>query len=257
MNYRKLLICLSAFIITTTSFSQTMEDFTFGFQIGPGRTFATIKDDMPLSSRRDLASDGQTSTLETLAGRTIRLIANYNLNESFALSSGFWFGNRRIHVRNDDGSYIGTSVYHVNYMHLPILLRYRSNEVADYMRVIVTVGPTIDFRTGERNVGGDYAHFMNFAQHRFDQDPQRGRNGNGKPMNLFNGTGLSIYLGVGLEYAFSDSFNAYAGLGYHQGLTNILNNDLLFNDAEKTPITETTTWRTALLSLDLGVGFSF
>lgn len=256
MNTKKICISILLLSVSVLGFSQISEDLSFGFQLAPGRTFATIVDDLPESSRRDLKSDGVTSTLDKLAGRNIKLMVNYKLNESVSLSSGFYFGNRRLHVRNDDGSYIGTSVYHVNYIHLPLLFRYHSNEIADYLKIIITAGPTIDFRTGEAVIGADYAHFENFAQNRHDVDPQRGRNGNNKPMNLFNSTGLSIYLGVGAEYNFTDRFSAYAGVSYHHGLTNILNSKLLFNDDEKTPITETTKWRTALLSFDFGVGFS-
>lgn len=256
MTTKTLITSIALLLITNLGFSQILEDLSFGFQIAPGRTFATIKDDMPESSRHNLISDGQTSVSEKLAGRNIKLMVNYNLSESVSFSSGFYFGNRRLFVRNDDGSYIGTSVYHVNYVHLPLLLRYRTNEIADHIKLILTAGPTIDFKTGEAAIKSDYAHFMNFAQNRFDTDPGRGRNGNNKPVNLFNGTGLSLYLSVGAEYAFTDKLSAYAGISYHHGFTNILNSKLLFNDRDKTPITETTTWRTSLLSFDFGVGFS-
>lgn len=252
MSIKSTLLVTAILAASTLGFSQ----FTFGIQVAPGKTLASIKDDMPDPSKKDLASDGQTSIIKQLGGKSFRLIADYELNETFSLSSGLWFGARKMNVRNDDGSYIGTSVYQANYIHIPVLLRYRTEELTENLRIIGKIGPTIDFRTREKAIGSDYAHFMNFADNRHDLDPGRGRNGDNVPTKLFNGIGVSLYLSLGAEYKLSDNFSLNAGFGYHQGLTNILNSKLKFNDTEKTPIRDTAVWRTSLLSFNLGVSYT-
>lgn len=252
---------LTALLFLSLSFTlvkaQILEDLTFGVELIAGQTRAHITDDFPLPSSQSTSDDGFTEIERTYNARGVRLIVNYNFSESLALSTGFHFTERNFQVRNTDADYIGFSRYRVNYTHLPIMLRYRSNEIADYLRVIIKGGPMFGFNAREAVIGGDGAHFMNFARNRSDIDPSRGENGNGRSMNLFNKTSLSAYFGIGLEYSFSDTFSIYGGLGYQIGITNMLNPELLFNDNALTPITETTTWKSSVVGLDLGVGFSF
>ncbi len=236
--------------------AQSLEKFTFGLQFAPGSTFARITDDDATQSSKSLSSDGYTTIEENgLKGINVKLMVNYELSDKFDFSSGLYFGERRMNVRNDDGNYTGTSVYHTNYISLPLLLKYKGKELKDNLFFVASLGPTIDLLTGEEAQGADYAHFMNFAQNRFDIDGQRGRNGSSKSMNLFAKTGISILGSAGLEYKINDRFKACFGLSYQQGVTNILNGKLLFNDANKTPIRETTKWTTSLLAVDFGVIF--
>ena len=252
---KKSLLACCSILLSFTSFAQIADNLTFGLQLGTGKTMALIDDPSDLPSGALKISDGKTSKVENISGRAIRLMVNYNFSEYVALSTGLHFNNKRLFIRNDDGSYIGGSVYTASYVQLPILLRYSSNEIADKMNFIITAGPLFDFKMSEGNEGADYAHFMNLANNRHDYGP-RERNGDNSPTSLFSGTGLSVYVGAGVEYHFSDSFNAYAGLSYQASLTNMLNRNLLYNDAEKTSIAETMTWKASMLLFDLGVGFS-
>ena len=251
---KKIILPILLFSSVFKSNAQALDKFTFGLQVSPGWTIAHIKDDDPKPSSQNLSSDGYTTVEENgLKGYNIKLIANYELNDQFDLSSGIYFGKRKLNVRNDDGNYIGTSLYQVGYVNLPILLRYKRKEIANNLYFTANLGPTIDFSTSEKAIGSDFAHFKNFAQNRFDIDQQRGRNGNSKSVDLFAGTGISVIGGAGLEYELNEMFRLGLGLGYHHRLTNSLNGKLLFNDSNKTKITETTKWSASLLSIDFGV----
>ena len=253
---KRIIVTIGFVAYSILSQAQSLEKFTFGLQFAPGSTFARITDDDPTPSRKSLSSDGYTTIEENgLKGINIKLMVNYVLNDKFDFSSGLYFGERSINVRNDDGNYIGTSVYHANYTSLPFLLKYKGKELKDNLFFVASFGPTLDFLNGEEAKGADYAHFMNFAHNRFDIDSQRGRNGSSKSMNLFSKTGVSILGSVGLEYQLTDRFKACFGMSYQQQVTNMLNGKLLFNDANKTPITETTKWTTSLLAVDFGVIF--
>jgi long-subunit fatty acid transport protein len=253
---KRVLISIGLVACSALAQAQSLEKFTFGLQFAPGSTLARITDDDATPSRKSLSSDGYTTIEENgLKGINIKLMVNYELNDKFDFSSGLYFGEYSMNVRNDDGNYIGTSVYHTNYASLPILLKYKGKELKDNLFFVASVGPTLDFLTSEEAKGADYAHFMNFAHNRFDIDAQRGRNGSSKSMNLFSKTGVSILGSAGLEYKLTDRFKACFGVSYQQGVTNMLNGKLLFNDTNKTPITETTKWTRSLLAVDFGVIF--
>ena len=254
---KKIILGIASLLLFVTSKAQSLEDFTFGVHISPGTTFASVKDENPITSRLEPTSDGYTTIDENgLRGGGLNLTVDYGINENLFLSSGLYFSKRRLNIKNEDGSYIGTSIYHINYIHIPITIKYRTEQIIDKVRLNFGGGPTIDLKTGEKNIGADYAHFMNFAQNRYDVDASRGANGNGKSLNLFNGTGLSFLFNVGAEYEIKENLNLYFGISYQQGLTNILNSKLKFNDTEKTKFKDTISWRSSLLTLDLGINFS-
>jgi long-subunit fatty acid transport protein len=253
---KRLVLTIGVVVCSIISKAQGLEKFTFGLQFAPGSTLARITDDDATPSSKSLSSDGYTTIEENgLKGINIKLMVNYELSDKFDFSSGLYFGERRMNVRNDDGNYIGTSVYHANYTSLPLLLKYKGKELKDNLFFVASFGPTLDFLTAEEAVGADYAHFMNFAHNRFDIDGQRGRNGSSKSMNLFSKTGVSVLGSAGLEYKLSDRFKACFGVSYQHRVTNMLNSNLLFNDSSRTPITETTKWTASLLSFDFGVIF--
>jgi Outer membrane protein beta-barrel domain len=235
--------------------AQKLPKLDFGLQISPGSTFANISDDDATPSSKNLESDGFTSIEENgLKASGLKLIVNYTLNDRLDFSSGLYFSGRAMNVKNEDGSYVGTSNYHVGYTHIPILLKYKSEEIKNNLIIVASFGPTLDFRRFEDPNGADYAHYFNFADNRVDLDPQRGRNGNNRQTNLFASTGLSIYASAGAEYKINDLFTAYAGLSYFYKLNNMLNSNLTYNNKEKTPITDMMKWRANILAFDFGVG---
>lgn len=235
--------------------AQKFPKLDFGLQISAGSAFAKISDDDATPSSKNLASDGYTSIEENGLGNSgLKLIINYTLSDRLDFSSGLYFSNRTMNVKNEDGSYVGTSNYIVGYTHIPILLKYKSAEIKDNLIIVGSFGPTLDFKRFEDKNGADYAHYLNFANNRVDLDSQRGRNGNNRQTDLFAGTGLSVYASAGAEYKINDMFTAYAGLSYFYKLNNMLNSKLTYNNAEKTPITDMMKWRANILAFDFGVG---
>lgn len=253
---KKTVSFFAIFCLFQTSYSQLLEDLSFGVQFGTGKTITSIDDPYGLPSAASKTDDGLTSSVGSTSGRTIRLMAHYNLSEYIALSSGFYFTNKRLWIRNDEGSYVGGSVYSTNYFHLPLLARYTSNEIADKLNMIISAGPVFDFKMSEGTEGADYAHFMNLANNYSTEYGPREKNGSNQATSLFKGTGISLFLGTGIQYRLSDSFNAYVGLSYLMPLNNMLNPNLLYNDTNLTPITETMSWKASLLQFDIGIGFS-
>lgn len=253
---KKIYLIALMLVAGKASLGQITDNLDFSFVYGPGITFASIKDDNVAPSRQSLAADGNTYVDENgLKGRLIKLAAFYNFNDNWAFGTGFYFSQIRLNPRNDDGSYIGTSVYHVNYLNIPLMFRYRSNEVTDNLRIVGGLGATFDIRTKEEAIGSDYAHYMNFAQNRYDLDPDRGRNGNNKTMKLFSTFGFSILANVAVEYLIADHFFVMGGFSYQYRLNNLLNGRLQYNDAAKTPVTEYLSFKASTFTFDFGFGY--
>jgi hypothetical protein len=237
--------------------AQGLEKFTFGVLLSPGVTYANIQDNDATSSGKSIVADGYTTVNQNqLRGFTAKLLINYQLKDNLELSTGLYIGERRINVRNVDGSYVGTSLYHVNYSSIPLLLKFKSDDIKKDLKLVAYLGPTFDFATGEDVIGNDNAHFMYFARNYNNIGVARDRNGNDRTMDLFAKTGVSVLASVGLEYRLTDRFNACFGVSYQHRVTNMLNPDLLFPDKNRTPIAETTKWSSALLSFDFGIGFN-
>lgn len=254
INTLILLACL--FLVSTKNFCQSKENIDFSFQLCPGNSMSHIGDDDTRPSSQNKVADGYTLIEENnLKGSEVKLGVNYSISNNWALSSGLFFSKRSMNVKNIDGSYVGTSVYHINYFHLPVLLRYTSKEVATKLKVIGSAGFTFDFNTKEESNGADYAHYMNFAQNRVDLDPERGRNGNFKNMKLFGQGKISLLISAGVNYEISNKISLLGGLSLHQSISNALNKRLTYNDSIKTSITEYMNWRTSLLTFDIGVSF--
>jgi hypothetical protein len=255
---KKIFIAITAIVTTFASKAQITEQLDFGVMICPGATYANIKDENSTPSKQDKAADGFTTIEENgLKASNFKLMVNYNFSETWALSSGFYFNHRRLNVRNEDGSYVGTSNYHVNYLSIPVMARYTSEEVANNLRILAYGGILFDLKTKEEAVGADYAHYMNFANDREDIDNQRGANGNNKVMPLFGGAKLSANLSAYADYAIKDQLHVMAGFSYQYGISNILNSDLKYNDQKKTSVAEYQKWRASLFTFDFGVGFNF
>lgn len=243
-------------LVSKSSFGQNKENIDFNFQFCPGNSMAHISDDDARPSSQFKASDGNTFIEQNnLKGREIKLGANYSFNDNWSLSSGLFFSKRSMNVKNIDGSYIGTSVYHINYFHLPVMLRYTSKQVVTKLKIVGSFGLTFDFNTNEEAIGPDYAHYMNFAQNRVDLDPTRGQNGDFKSMKLFGQGKISALLSAGVNYEISEKVSLLGGFSLHQGISNALNNRLKYNDANKTSVSEYMNWRTSLLTFDIGVQF--
>ena len=237
---------------------QSLENKDFSITLSPGTTLASVTDDHRESSNQNVASDGYTYIDENaLKAFNFKLSAYHNFDEKWALGTGFFYNKIRLNPRNQDGSYIGTSVYHVSYASLPLILRFRSNEIKDNFRITGGFGPSLDIKLKEEAKGADYAHFMNFANNRYDLDPDRGRNGNNKNMNLFGTFGFSLHFNVLAEYMLGDNFNVFAGVSYQHRLNNLLNGNLKYNDAAQTPITDVLAFRAHTLAFDIGVGYRF
>ncbi|MFN6946693.1 MAG: outer membrane beta-barrel protein [Cytophagaceae bacterium] len=250
MTIRFYLILLFAFPLSIQA-----QNHKLNIRLSPNTNIARVVDPDPRPSSVHTVADGHTTKESNVGGVSIGANLDYQISDFIYLSSGLWFTSKNLHIRNTDGSYSGVSRYNTLYMQIPLLVKAVSNEITDNIRLGITAGPTIDFKLNEQLDGGDGAHYWNLANNNYHLDPTRGRNGNMRPMPLFNPMDLGLFFSIGPEFQLGDNFILYSALSYWVGGFNMINPNLLFNDPMRTPVSESVSIRSRIIGLDLGVKF--
>ena len=224
-----------------------------GFRLAPGTNVATVKDNDGTPSGIRYTADGQTAKYENVAGVGASFFLDYYFKDNVGFSTGLWFTQKNFHISNRDGAYYGTSVYKTTYLQIPLLLKLRSNELFKNFRLYGTFGPTIDFKTGEKLDGPDYAHYWNMAQNNYVS--YRERNASGRPVKLFNPIDFTLYLSVGANYEITDKLEVFAGLFFNKGFVNAVNPKLRFADPNQTKVNTDISIKSLLIGLEMGVTY--
>ena len=149
--------------------------------------------------------------------------------------------------------------YRLQYVNVPLLLKMRTGDVG-YMSYFGAIGFDASFRTRAR-VNNTYTWLGNSALQPDDEEDMD-LNSN------INFMRLALNITLGAEYNLTGNTNIYAGLGIHNGFTNMFNNkggsNILKPASDGTPeldssgnviVSQRKDAKTMYISLDIGVFF--
>lgn len=198
------------------------QETKFGFRLAPSLALNSVKGD-------DIEKNG--AGIRFGAG----IFADFPLKENVYFSTGLNFTLKRIGLKNKEGE---KSVYDLQYIQLPLTLKFYTNEVTSKMKIYFNVGGTIDTKIAE-NAKKDDTGSKAYAK---TQD---------KPLFFFLDAGM--LLGAGIEYQAGSSTALFAGLSYNRSLLNNINPSLKDLNGEK--VANNIRLSASLINLDLGVKF--
>lgn len=228
-------------------------DLALQINVSPGANYASVVDNDTRSSALSIAADGATVRERVEGASSLRILVDINSQEKMMLSAGLGIMNRQFMIRNTDGFYTGVSLYKTSYLQIPVLAKFKTDEIADNISLLFAAGPLMELKLSEDVEGDDNAHYWNLANNRTDLDPIRGDNGNGNAVNLFSAFGLGLHFSASALYEISDQIALNLGFSYQFGLNNMVGSTLLFNNNSKTQVNDDVEWRSRVLALDLGV----
>lgn len=241
-------------ISLSTALSQ---DKILNIQISPGYTYASVVDEDSRPSGDCFTCDGHTQKVSNETAAALRLGLDLGLSDNFYFGTGLWFVNKGIHISNTDGGYYGESKYRITYLSIPALLRFKTNEIADNLSLLISGGALFELKAGEALNGGDGAHYWNLAKNRSDQDPNRGVNGNGKSMPLFSSYDFGIHFAASALYKLTDKLELNAGFSFTRNFNNMINPNLKFKSPyDDTYVSDGISIKNAIFSIDLGIRYN-
>lgn len=147
--------------------------------------------------------------------------------EKYALHTGVWFSSRRAGIEQDDGN-DGTKkdIYSLEYVQLPIGLKFFTGDFGNAMRLYFLVGGSFDIKVADKLTrGDDIFDGENFGS-RFD---------------------ATVFFGAGLEMDIGTNNILFGGLSYNRGLLNAFRSSNLSDGS--------LIYKNDFLSIDMGIKF--
>lgn len=191
-----------------------------GLRLSPALSFAGVRD-------KD-SDDGITYSSNGVAGRAILgPMAEFFMTDNVSFGTGLWYTPKNVSVKakSDGNSY--SSSYNLQYLMIPVYLKFYTNPITPKMKLYFTLGATLDVKIAEK----------------------AGENTSTGGGAFFNPIDATLMLGTGVEFAMSESTAFFVGLGYNRGLLNVINPVNYRSSYDALSI------RNNLVSLDLGFKF--
>ncbi|MCX6181390.1 MAG: outer membrane beta-barrel protein [Bacteroidetes bacterium] len=242
-------------LISVNQIAHAQGKIKVGLRIMPSVNAATVNDKDGTPSAVNFAADGSTTKESNLSGLGLGLFLDYALSEKIAFSTGLGISPKNFEIRNTDGNYSGVSRYHSNYLQIPFLLKFSGIKLSDKLNMYINVGPTFNVLANESLDGSDYAHYWNMSHNLTYNDPTRGKNSNGKSMNLFNSLDLTVYASTGITLNLMENVDFFGGIFFDYGLMNVVNSELRFAEPNQTKVSTDIAWKSFLIGLELGVTY--
>lgn len=233
-----------------------------GLTLSPGSTVGAISDKNRASSGGldddgylINAADGVTSKVRDRSAFSVRIFYDQPFKDKLWYSSGIWFTNRILHIRNVDGeAYSGTSRYRVSHVELPFLGKYYASDLGKGVELMFKMGPVLGVKVSENMQSNhDGAHYWNLAKNNEHLDPVRGKNASGEEKELFGLIHLGLHMEGGVEYSINDKITLTSSLSYQLGITGLLNHTLRHDDTSQTRVTDGLSWRAHVFTFNLGI----
>lgn len=175
----------------------------------------------------------KTTDFESLGSRmsyTYGLLIDYNFTKNYTFSSGVSFnslGGKLSYPNNykfNDTTTINGMLdrsYRINYIEIPTMLKLKTNQMG-YFTYFAQMGVRHNFRVSSTGIDNfSYIDVNNIEV----ETPEN-------EIDIQDYTSfyrLSFNFGFGAEYAISQTFSAFAFIGYDNGLTNSLSNTPAIN----------------------------
>ena len=175
--------------------------FKIGLKFGGAVSIPRVKD---VSDTLALVDDG--NSVRPLFGLNIDFSVKDNVN----FSSGIGYAPKKASViyEGNSGNFAGREHYRLQYLQVPLLVRFSTNEITPGLKVYFTTGFTTDIKIYEE------------ANNR---DP--------RIVQKFRPIDFSFNLGSGIELSIGPDTVIYGGLVYYRGLLNSVK-DVIDSDAD-------------------------
>ena len=235
------------------------QDLRLALDVSPSVVFARVHDWDERPSAQFIPADGSTTSEQNLEGLNFTVTFQKKINKKIFIQSGLGVADKYLLIRNTDGTYSGVSKYRITYLHIPMIIKFQSNEFKDipHLRPFGSIGMALELKAKENVIGPDYAHFWNMAKNRTWLDPNRGRNAKRKPVNLFTPLDLGIILRGGLEYDILEELMVHLSLTYQHNFINLIHPELRFDTPNKEKVGDYLSIKTSSLLLDIGFSLNF
>jgi len=162
-------------------------------------------------------------------------VLDYFFAENYAFHSGLWYTVKRTGIEGTVGRNL-SSVYNLQYLQVPLALKFYTNEVATDLKIYFLIGGTLDIKLAEKPLDKPNNFIYN------NRDDKK----------AFRPADAGLLLGAGGELVMGTNTAIFAGLSYNRGLSNVLSGNIK-NGADE--INNNLKIRNSILALDLGVKF--
>lgn len=187
---KKVLLACIIIVFSSDAFSQFKIGLRFGGAVSNPR-ISDISDTLEINKKE--------TSIKPLFGLTF----DYPIKDNVIFSSGIGYAPKKVAINytGDSGNFDGTEEYKLQYLQIPLLMRFITNEIMPGLKLYFTTGFTGDIKVyGESNL----------------RDP--------KIINKFQPIDASFNLGGGIEFALGPDTDVYGGLVYYRGLINSVKN---------------------------------
>ncbi|MEQ9424187.1 MAG: porin family protein [Cyclobacteriaceae bacterium] len=189
---KKVLAISALLVISSVSFGQFKIGIRFGGAVSASRV--DIKSDT-------LDIDQETTSIKPLFGLTVDL----PIKDNVMFSSGLGYAPKKASIEYSgmSGEFQGTESYKLQYLQIPLLIRFITNEITPGMKLFFNTG-----FTGEIKV--------------FEESNLK------EPIivDKFQPLDASFNLGAGLEFSLGPDTSMYGGIAYYRGLINAVSKDI-------------------------------
>lgn len=194
----KKFIVLPLFFFT---FYSGYSQLKIGIRFGGAVSTARIRD---VSDTLSINKD--SNTVRPLFGLTVDL----PIKDNVTFSSGISYAPKKASIEYEDstGNFMGKESYRLQYLQIPLLIRFSTNEIVPGLKVFFTTGFAGEIKVFEESNERDPIIVQKF-----------------RPIDV------SFNLGAGVELSIGPDTIIYGGLTYYRGLINSVK-DVIASDAD-------------------------
>ena len=194
---KKILLLPLFFLIFHSGYSQ----FKIGLRFGGAVSTSRIKD-----VSDTLAIRKNDNTVRPMFGLTV----DFPIKDNVAFSSGINYAPKKASIvyEGNSGNFSGRENYRLQYLQIPLLIRFSTNEIVPGIKIYFTTGFAGEIKVFEESNERDPIIVQKF-----------------RPIDA------SFNLGSGIELSIGPDTIIYGGLAYYRGLVNSVK-DAIASDAD-------------------------
>lgn len=222
---RKIIFTL-CILLSTSIFSQVK----FGLKFSPNVSLTSV--------HADSAWKSNAAGMRFVGG----VFADISLTDNAAFNIGLEYAPKRIGLKFNDT----TSSYNLQYVQIPVGLKFFTNEFADRFKIYFLLAPNLALKIAEKSSSGNQKYSSG------DYSVDLVKYADEKKKSAFNFFDIGLNLGVGTEIRVGESTHLFGGFSYNRGLINAINLSL---DGPNGKLYKEARINTGAINLDLGIKF--
>ena len=220
------------------------QKLTLGFRVAPNLSFTNVKE----------YNQSYPGVKQKGVGVRYSLGCNadYYFTKNIVIATGLWYTKKVVNldmgVLYKDDHFISQTRYNLNYLQIPITVKILTNKIKRKFKIYGQLGVLLDIKLKEKPRDTDLSYgannyFHNTVLHYGNSGPP-----------VFKRTGVSFYIGVGIERSIGRHMSLFSSLSYSKLLNPMLTN---FSDLSPTAgyVANTLKVKTTQVSLEFGIKF--